>query len=100
MADAVKDVKSRKVALEPGCSVHFVSEPEAAYARFLVEKEMKGKAVVSATTMPSLLLQNLPDTVSVEKLSSSFENFQPNYVRIFGGQSFQVIPRVHYRDVP
>jgi hypothetical protein len=90
LAEAVKDVKHRKIELEPGCAVHFISEAEAAYSGELIETTLQSRTSIAQTMMPSLLLQNLPDTVSVERLRSSFEKFDPKIVRLVGGQTFQV----------
>eukprot|EP01041_Mallomonas_annulata_P002521 gene2521-4903_t len=87
---ALADLNCRKVFLEPGCAVHLLCEAEADYASRCIEEKMSLSANVVSTTTPSILLQNLPENITVELLESSFKQFKAIRTQILGDSSLQV----------
>lgn len=90
LKEKLEDVKIRKVELEPGCSIHVLNEAEASSVSNFVTSSFNYETKVVSTALPSLLLQNLPDKVSIEALNKSFSDFNPVAVNLSGGNTFQV----------
>jgi hypothetical protein len=90
LKEKLKDIKIRKVELEPGCSIHVFNEAEAASVSSFISSSFNCETKVTSTALPSLLLHNLPDTVSIETLKKSFSDFNPVAVNLSGGNTFQV----------
>lgn len=83
-------IDSRRILLEPGCAILFRNEAEADLASKSITSKFSGsRCAVKPTTMPSVLLQNLPDSASVQSLESAFASHKPKVVQIFGGSTFQ-----------
>jgi len=85
-------VNARKIELEPGCAIHTLNEAEASYviekiASFDIHPE---DCMISQTAMPSIVLDNIPDTISAAELNSGFESFSPKSVQIFGGLTIRL----------
>jgi small subunit ribosomal protein S5 len=89
--DAIETIKYRKVEMEPGCSIHFSNEADATYANSLISSKYGYDGRISETALPSLLLQNLPRNISIDKLEGSFAKFQPKTIRVTGTSSIQAI---------
>lgn len=87
---SLQGINFRKVEMEPGCAIHLATEAEANYASSILQKKYGSITNVSSTTMPSLTLQNLPSTVHVERLASSFSKHQPKIIRMAGQPMIQV----------
>ena len=87
-------IDARKVMLEPGCAVLLYNEAEAELAARSITAKFPGSSCqIRQTTMPSLLLQNLPDTVSAQSLQAAFAAFQPKSVQMIGGASLSLTVR-------
>lgn len=115
LKDALKDVKIRKVEMQPGFSMHVLNEAHASLCRDLIYKTgrevrkickllkeilkpiiflmVTQQAHISSTNMPALLLKNLPTGVSDSVLQSKFAKYDPKFVRFFGGPTLQVYIR-------
>jgi hypothetical protein len=91
---AIGEIAHRKVEMEPGCAIHLQNEGEATYLSSLITSKFGYEGSISSTTMPSLLLQNLPNNVCIQKLEKSFAKFKPKIVRVTGSSSLQVGVRV------
>ncbi len=126
LREALKEVKFRKMEIEPGCLIHVMNEAEALFSQDLLKSKFGATVSFSSkplltfvlfltphalslilifmtmcfymfqshlatTTMPSLVLQNLPGTVSAEQLQKAFSKFDPKFIQLIGGSSFQVI---------
>jgi len=88
----IKDLDCRKVELEPGCAFHFANEAEATYAsKILATALPRCSSNFANATMPSLLLQNLPPTMSAQRLEETFGKFNPKVVRMTGSATVQVV---------
>ena len=87
---ALVDIKCRKVEMEPGCSIHVRNEAEANYVSSLVASKFQYDGQIASTSMPSLLLQNLPTSVCADRLEKAFASFSPKMIRLIGGSSIQV----------
>ena len=88
----IKDLDCRKVEIEPGCAFHFTNEAEATYAsKILATALPRCTSNFANATMPSLLLQNLPPTMSAQRLEKTFAKFNPKLVRLTGSATVQVI---------
>ena len=90
---ALTEITCRKVEMEPGCSIHVRNEAEATYISNLVKTKFDYESVISSTSIPTLLLENLPATICTTRLKKAFGKFQPKLIRLVGGASVQV-PRV------
>ena len=84
-------VDSRRVLLEPGCALMVRNEAEAEVAALRIAGKFAGShCAVRPTTMPALLLQNLPDSASAQSLEAAFSAQGPKSVQVVGGASVQV----------
>ena len=81
---------TRKVEMEPGCSIHVVNEAQASYITSTLASRFSYDCSVASTTLPSLLLQNLPSTVCSSRLEKAFGRFQPKLIRLVGSASIKV----------
>lgn len=90
LKDALKDLITRKVELEPGCSLHFVNECEAHVAAKAVEEKFSTKSIVSKVSMPTLLLQNVPEDISADALTKAFVAQAPKSIHISGANTVRV----------
>ena len=87
---AISEVSCRKVEMEPGCAIHVRNEAEATYISTLVKSKFDYESVVVSTSIPSLLLENLPASICTTRLGKAFAKFQPKLIRLVGGASVQV----------
>jgi len=85
------EVKSRKVQLEPGCAIHVLNEAEADFAAEQISAKLNCDCSIASATIPSLLLQNMPDTITAQTLEAAFSSFRPKSVHVMGGASLQVM---------
>ena len=83
-------IKLRKLEVEPGCSIHLLNEAEATFVSSMVTTKFDYEGTISPTTMPSLLLQNLPSSICSQRLEKAFGRFQPKLIRLVGSSSLQV----------
>ena len=90
---AIGAIPTRKIELEPGCSIHVVNEAEATYVSSILASKYNYDSRIAGTTLPSLLLQNLPSSVSTQRLEKAFGRFKPKMIRLVGSSSIQVIDR-------
>lgn len=88
LADVVTN--TRKVEMEPGCSIHVINEAQASYVSSIMASKFSYDGSVTSTTLPSLLLQNLPSTVCSNRLEKAFGRFQPKMIRLVGSSSIKV----------
>jgi len=89
LKEALKDVKHRKIELEPGCTIHVASAAAAHYGMEKIGSKLGFSSKVSSTVMPALLLQNLAGDVTAEILLSAFQKHGPKVVQFTGCQSLQ-----------
>lgn len=87
---AIAEINCRKVEMEPGCAIHVKNEAEANYVSSLVASKFGYEGSIASTSMPSLLLQNLPVSVCADRLEKAFATFGPKMIRLIGGSSIQV----------
>ena len=87
---AIGAIPTRKIELEPGCSVHVVNEAEATYVGSILASKYNYDCRIGSTTLPSLLLQDLPSSVSTQRLEKAFGRFKPKMIRLVGSASVQV----------
>jgi hypothetical protein len=87
---AIAEIKCRKVEMEPGCSIHLKNEAQANYVSSLVKTKFGYEGHIASTSMPSLLLQNLPTSVCADRLEKAFSSFGPKMIRLIGSSSIQV----------
>ena len=85
------DINHRKVEIEPGCSIHTIGEAEALVVAETIKTSLCLGAKINSTTMPSLLLQNIPPGLTSDSIRSKFKDFDPKYVRIVGSDIIQSI---------
>ena len=92
---AIKELQIRKIEVEPGCAFHFTNEAEASFASKVLHLHHQKTCTTQITnsTMPSLLLQNLPATMYVQHLEKCFSKFNPKVVRLTGLPMMQVLYR-------
>jgi len=113
LTKALDEIKFKKLLIEPGCLIHFSSVAEAELGKQVLKAELgcdvrflllvtslllsyaslakHTQSHIVNTTMPSLMLQNLPATVTAGVLQESFSSCQPQFVRIIGAPSYQVL---------
>ena len=83
-------VDSRRVLLEPGCALLFHNEAEAdAATKVIIQKLAGSQCQVKPTTMPALLLHNLPESASVQSLAAAFSGHGPKSIQIVGGATMR-----------
>ena len=83
-------VDSRRVLLEPGCALLFHNEAEAdAATKVIIQKLVGSQCEVKPTTMPALLLHNLPESASVQSLEAAFSGHGPKSIQIVGGATLR-----------
>lgn len=88
----------RKVEMEPGFAVHFSSEAEVEVARERIIGSVDKLGItdeactMAHTTMPSLLLENLPGHVTSHSLTEAFKgtSAEPTHIHLMGSQSLQM----------
>ena len=88
----------RKVEMEPGFAVHFSSEAELEMARekIIGSGDKLGitdeACTLTHTTMPSLLLENLPGHITSHSLTDTFKgaSAEPTHIHLMGSQSLQI----------
>ena len=86
----LSEINFRKVEIEPGCSIHVRNEAEAMHVSSSIASKFNYEGAISGTTMPSLLLQNLPSSICSDHLKKIFGKFDPKTVRLIGTKSIQV----------
>jgi small subunit ribosomal protein S5 len=88
----------RKVEIEPGFTVHLSNEAEVEVAQKMLV-DGSGDATlgitnegcsVARTSMPSLLLENLPGHITSHSLMDAFKGLPPTAVHLMGGQSLHI----------
>ena len=89
---AIKELQIRKIEVEPGCAFHFTNEAEANFATKILHLHHQKNCTTQITnsTMPSLLLQNIPATMYEQHLEKCFSKFNPKVVRLTGLPMMQV----------
>jgi small subunit ribosomal protein S5 len=86
-----KDIEgSRVVQLQPGCSIHVMDEAQAIYGKNVLMNKMKLDSIIVNTSLPSLMISNIPDDIAVETIAKSFNKYTPNSVHLFGSYTAQV----------
>lgn len=99
LGDLVMNIEGcRKVEMEPGFAVHFSSEAELEVARQKIIGSGDKLGVsdegcsMMNTTIPSLLLQNLPSHVTSHSLSEAFKGSckEPAHIHLVGSKSLQI----------
>lgn len=86
----LSEINFRKVEIEPGCSIHVRNEAEAMHISSSIASKFNYEGAISSTTMPSLLLQNLPSSICSDNLKRIFGKYDPKTVRLIGTKSIQV----------
>ena len=91
---AINGVSCRKVEIEPGCSIHTMNEAAASYIASVITSQEsfmnKVEVAVSSATLPALYLQNLPSSIDMKTLETSFGKYKPALVRLMGTSTIQV----------
>lgn len=87
---AIAEINCRKIEMEPGCSIHVKNEAEANYVQSLVSSKFGYHGQIASTSLPSLLLENLPASVCADGLEKAFSSFGPKMIRMIGSSSIQV----------
>ncbi len=94
--DTVGDLLNgyRKAEIEPGCAIHLTNEAEVeAAVKQLAASDLsldaEGCSIVR-TSMPSILLENLPSHVSFMSLNTAFKEKNVQLVHLMGGPTLQV----------
>lgn len=76
LKNILKDVKCRKIEIEPGFSVHVSNEAEAMYSRSLLKDKLNCDGNILSTYLPALLLNNVPSDINACDLLKSFPKSQ------------------------
>jgi hypothetical protein len=79
----------RKLELEPGFLCHTGAEADALYV-IKTATSMQLQTRLINTSMPALLLNNLPPQISVENLKATFEKYSPKRIHIHGTTTLEV----------
>jgi hypothetical protein len=83
-------LRIRKAEIEPGCALQVLNEVHAECAASLIAKKFKCDTKLSGTTVPALLLQNLPGSVGAEDIKKSFVKHDPKSIHLSGGVTLSV----------
>lgn len=80
----------RKSEVQPGCALHVVDEAGAMFAAKEITDKLKYRATVRNACLPSIVLNNVPSTVSADDIQKSFQKYDPKAVRFSGKRSILV----------
>ena len=87
----MKDIEgSRVVQLQPGCSIHFMDEAQAIYGKNVLMDKMKLDSTIVNTSLPSLIINNISEDISVETIAKSFNKYAINSIHILGTYTAQM----------
>ncbi len=87
----LKDIEgSRVVQLQPGCSIHFMDEAQAMYGKNILMDKMKLDSTIVNTSLPSLMINNIPEDISVETIAKCFNKYTINSIHILGTYTAQI----------
>ena len=77
------EIDHRKIEIQPGCSLHVESEAEAEYIKDKLYDSMDLECTISKTSLPTVLLQNVPESSSsMQQLSQKISTSQVQPVNI------------------
>lgn len=88
--DAVSDLNCRRVEIEPGCAIHFSSEVSAMKSQNIISSKFGCNTMMKATTMPSLMLNNMSSTATIESIKEQFQRYNPKLVRTLSSSGCSV----------
>eukprot|EP01031_Cornospumella_fuschlensis_P044119 gene44119-53934_t len=74
LAQLAKDINHRKIELQPGCTLHFLSSEEAAKASKVLKEKQKLEVSQVSTALPGVTLENLPPNVTEDMLREFFKD--------------------------
>ena len=89
LRELCKEPKMRKLELEPGFTCHTVVEADASYIAEAAQQQNLHCNVVN-TSIPAMVLSNLPPHISHETIESAFQKYHPKRVQLIGTPALEV----------
>jgi small subunit ribosomal protein S5 len=80
----------RKCEVQPGCALHVVDEAGAIFAAKQIGDKLNYSASVRNVCLPSIVLNNVPGSVTAEVIQQSFQKYDPKVIRFSGKRSILV----------
>ena len=88
---ALTEINFRKIEVQPGCALHVISQAEADHLKLNLANELKLESMIVNTSTPTVILQNIPQNLTVSSLYQKFGAYKPNAISKFGCSTFQTV---------
>lgn len=80
----------RKLELEPGFTCHTIVGADASYVAEIARQQNLHCNIVN-TSMPAMVVSNLPPQISHETIENAFQKYHPKRVQVIGTSALEVL---------